>query len=1396
MADESDLGAIYLARHGTQAELLAQSEAGAVERSAARQAGPPAAAPSALDQAAQTGVPIAPMTPGGAPNLPPMIPPGTRVPIVPPGFRGDEPAAAGRPRMAPAPQMRPNAGVGAKGLLETAAEHLPDIPGAYGPFSRQAVQALAQGLDYIGSVLNVPYEAGATALVGASQPYFDRLAEAGVPQAQIVQMQETLSQGYQIIGALVAPGGAGGLNLANPETALAAVQGVKKIVQLLSRSTGLPAVSTDLRLSETGAMRQLNETKVKAGDQPTRVYHGTPEAFPQLDLTRADKGALYGPGLYFTEDPGAAGLHAAGSKAGPAPAGNIRPAYLDIRHPFDIESRVRPAEVEAILSAAEQQTGLTGLGATGPLAEHRGVTTLGGSLYRDLSSIIGRDQANAALQAAGYDGITHMGGTGTANPNRVWIAFDPSQVVSPFEHAASLSAQKILDESGGIAMATVTTMARALTGMVVGSFVGDTQEKQARNALIGLGLGAVASPALIRRMVRGARDLAAAAPTLARDVTTAVESPHVTILPATDAERAAFLTATGDALPMADRLAQINWATIRDPESIDALTEAVTKARPVVKTVISQEETRVMATDLGLTTQQVLDTLEKQGGFSARIQAKKDLYVASRTKLGALAEQIDAMVPEAPGYAELDAAFRQQFGTSAALLQRFLDDASDAGRAMNILKAGAQDVGDTAGMAAMAGTDVSAIPTDTLVGQVKSLVGKGPEATTTYLQKITNAGSLTLQTLNWAYIHALLSTFEGASANTLSNLILLTESPMLRVGSAALGSVREVAGQLGGMQGELASRTYWGAPFAQVIGSITAIPEAFGAAADLLHAGAESRFGGIAKEVPRFRPSGDPATWTGSAINLVSALVELPSRLLLMAPDEFAKVLNYRGEVWAQAYNMVEKESAGLPFAPLRLDTARERFVDIVRNPERTMQQVATGKTESVGDIATTAANVRTLNEPLTGRLQGLTQALSHPIVRMTVAPFQKIPINLLRYNWEHIPVLGLAVERARNDWNAGGEAKDLLLAKWALGGGLITWGATKALTGEITGGGPLDPNQAELWRAEGFQKYAFRYGDAMISYNRFDTLGSLVGMAAEYTQLRPYMRQDEADALASAVVLTVADNLLSKTFMRSAAELMALIMAKRPQDLEKNKFLKSFIASYVPSGVAQTERYVDPTIRATYGLFDEIKARVPGYSSELPPLLNWLTGEPKLSPPGWSPDWLPGFVSILSPMKITTLKHDPVIREMLALQVSIPSPPPYLWGPNPDTLKPPDPKDGIPLSPEQHYYYIREAAKAEMPNKAPGEREKTSRNQYDAIKALMASDFYQKLTPTSRTDVIHSTVTAYRDHAQQLTLKKYPDLAQAYAQRFVEVGVDKMGEATRPKLQTSADKLIQRLTR
>ena len=220
----------------------------------------------------------------------------------------------------------------------------------------------------------------------------------------------------------------------------------------------------------------VSETKVVGPDgRPRRVYHGTTNEFAEFDLEQAQDG-LYGPGIYFAEDPAVANKYTrlepvrvkaptedaqkalewmrsrypegnfvhAGKDPGPygfhvfevldAPS-NVHFSYLDIKNPFDTTKPLTQDTVRSVLKRMDDLTSSRIAEDSSEMGEvvrdilrgHPGGEGLTGLTNRDLYSYlheIAGDEVNDVLRTAGYDGIFHIG----ERDGRVWVAFDPSQV--------------------------------------------------------------------------------------------------------------------------------------------------------------------------------------------------------------------------------------------------------------------------------------------------------------------------------------------------------------------------------------------------------------------------------------------------------------------------------------------------------------------------------------------------------------------------------------------------------------------------------------------------------------------------------------------------------------------------------------------------------------------------------------------------------------------------------------------------------------------------------------------------------------------------------------------------------------------------------------------------------
>ena len=196
---------------------------------------------------------------------------------------------------------------------------------------------------------------------------------------------------------------------------------------------------------------------VNAAGEPKLLFHGTPHAFKEFDLSKTKPG-LYGKGIYLTDDPsitsGYADLNLPYGRADVTAlknyAPNVRPAFVRIEKPFDMNRMYTKEEARQLINEAGKlrpMTGLTGVRGVpeayktvnvleGDLSRETGKSNIvsGERLFQSIRSILGPDQTTQALQANGYDGITHIGGKiSGGKPHRVYIAFDPKQVVSPFD---------------------------------------------------------------------------------------------------------------------------------------------------------------------------------------------------------------------------------------------------------------------------------------------------------------------------------------------------------------------------------------------------------------------------------------------------------------------------------------------------------------------------------------------------------------------------------------------------------------------------------------------------------------------------------------------------------------------------------------------------------------------------------------------------------------------------------------------------------------------------------------------------------------------------------------------------------------------------------------------------
>jgi hypothetical protein len=322
---------------------------------------------------------------------------------------------------------------------------------------------------------------------------------------------------------------------------------------------------------------------------------------------------------------------------------------------------------------------------------------------------------------------------------------------------------------------------------------------------------------------------------------------------------------------------------------------------------------------------------------------------------------------------------------------------------------------------------------------------------------------------------------------------------------------------------------------------------------------------------------------------VTGTIVRTPGRAVGML-DEFLTATNYRSYVRAKSLRLGREQ--GLEGAALDARVAED-----LRNAYDPQTGIATIPE------ALRYAEVPSFKQPLGGGFgKGWQNFAQDNLTVRFITPFVKAPVNIFRYVLDGTPLLNMVAKRNRDIIREGGEAAALLHTRSAYATALYGYGFMQARAGNLTGRGPSDPELRKLW-LEDHQPYSIKVGGTWVSYRRFDPLGMPLGLIADFHTFASEMGDKDQDAehYGAAVVASITQNLLSRSYMSGLAEFMDAASGNNPNKVIR--YGSNFIASAIPAGVAALNP--DPYYRETQGLIDGLIARVPGYSETLMPRFN-----------------------------------------------------------------------------------------------------------------------------------------------------------------------------------------------
>lgn len=298
------------------------------------------------------------------------------------------------------------------------------------------------------------------------------------------------------------------------------------------------------------------------------------------------------------------------------------------------------------------------------------------------------------------------------------------------------------------------------------------------------------------------------------------------------------------------------------------------------------------------------------------------------------------------------------------------------------------------------------------------------------------------------------------------------------------------------------------------------------------------------------------------------------------------------------------------------------------------------------------------------------------------LAPFRRVPANLVKTAVEHSPMHGaaalgnLAANAVRSEPYIG-EAlqsfrdphmRDLAIARMMTGSALMALAGSYALSDRITGGGPLDPKQRATWLLT-HRPYSIRVSsqgkpeDQWVSFQRVEPAALLLGGAADYMQLAQHGAIDENDLTKYVrdIGIAVGRDITSRTYFHTLANVFESVMSGNGMKI--NAMLSALAASWIPNLSAQVARTTDPMQRdplanargikdplwqLAQASLDQMKAKIPVASQSLPARRD-VAGAPVKAEGAW-----PAGTSMVSPFYKSTMAKDPVGNELLRLGIGL----------------------------------------------------------------------------------------------------------------------------------------------
>lgn len=658
---------------------------------------------------------------------------------------------------------------------------------------------------------------------------------------------------------------------------------------------------------------------------------------------------------------------------------------------------------------------------------------------------------------------------------------------------------------------------------------------------------------------------------------------------------------------LTDKVGNINLANVRNAGDISrALKNIEAQLGPMRSSgVRTHAETQALAAEMGMTVEELLST-RRGRAFSA-----EEALAARATLANVMRDLVQLARQAQTGGDAAKAEFGRALSVAAAVYNKVADLTAEAGRALSAFRIPAD-------AKMIPGSAIADIMRTTGMGERLEEIAKrvldleqqgvSPGGIAKFAQKAAKAR--TIDKVLEYYYASMLSAPTTHAINIAGN-------------SAAMGlSVPEfaLASVLGSLRLKSADRITAQELGGYLAGMVTGVKNGLKAARRTFITGSTLD--------PVTRIDTRHAEAIGGRLGYA---VRTPLRALA-AEDELFKGIARQGALGRLAIKQARREG-------LKGDAIARRADELLQNP-----------TEDMMTQAIHFARYMTFQQPLGPIGQAVLVATNKAPALKFFIPFVQTLGNLVKFSAARSPV-GLIMPSVWKDLKAGGELRDLAIARMAVGSTIGVLAYQAALQGLITGGEPLDTSTRNLLKETGWQPYSVKVGDRYISFRQFDPISLTMSVAADFATYDRYMTQRERERGAQLLGQIISRNIQDSFYLQSLSELLEMI--EDPVKQVPGRFGQIAGTLAVPNIIAQPlaswdsverDQRPDPEVRwyeqSLQSFVNRIKARVPGLRDNLPARKNaW--GEDVPNDGRLGPD-------IISPLKQRLIRSQPVSEAMI----------------------------------------------------------------------------------------------------------------------------------------------------